>query len=384
MKYKIITIILFLFSNTIFSQNKSTSSDDFSRISINTYLPDNVLSDFPKARRLLISKIKSITSRNGMGSNDAYPRFVMSGNVNTLFSETLDGLLPKYIKTIEVTLSIGDAIEGVEFLSESLELRGVDDREDQAFIAGIKKISPRNKIIKKFVEKAKNKIIEYYNSKWDFILKEAETLQKDKDYDNALSKLFEVPDVCKECFEKSMDLSKLVYKSKIENECKEKISQANVFISQDNWNGAAGSLIGITPDMECYSNTIDLQKKITDHKCSISIGKARGFWAKRDSKNASISLSEVSYDSSCYSESQVLFKEISGSIDAQRKKEWDLSYEKYNRDQIIKEEVHDLELELSRSDQQIKIQDSDLNRENSRSDQQIKVKDAGVQRKIDM
>ena len=154
--------------------------------------------------------------------------------------------------------------------------------------------------------------------------------------------------------------------------------------------------------MECYSNTIDLQKKITDHKCSISIGKARGFWAKRDSKNASISLSEVSYDSSCYSESQVLFKEISGSIDAQRKKEWDLSYEKYNRDQIIKEEVHDLELELSRSDQQIKIQDSDLNRENSRSDQQIKVKDsdlnrensrsdqqikvkdAGVQRKIDM
>jgi len=199
-----------------------------------------------------------------------------------------------------------------------------------------------------------------------------------------------------------MDLSKLVYKSKIENECQEKISQANVFISQDNWNDAAGSLIGITPDMECYSNTIDLQKKITDHKCSISIGKARGFWAKRDSKNASISLSEVSYDSSCYSESQVLFKEISGSIDAQRKKEWDLSYEKYNRDQIIKEEVHDLELELSRSDQQIKIQDSDLNRENSRSDQQIKVKDsdlnrelsrsdqqikvkdAGVQRKIDM
>ena len=60
------------------------------------------------------------------------------------------------------------------------------------------------------------------------------------------------------------------------------------------------------------------------------------------------------------------------------------SYEKYNRDQIIKEEVHDIELELSRSDQQIKIQDSDLNRENSRSDQQIKVKDAGVQRKIDM
>ena len=402
MNYKIITIILFLISNNIFSQNKSTSSDDFSRISINTYLPDNVLSDFPKARRLLKSKIKSITSRNGMGSNDAYPRFVMSGNVNTLFSETLDGLPPKYIKTIEVTLSIGDAIEGVEFLSESLELRGVDDREDQAFISGIKKLSPRNKIIKKFVENAKNKIIEYYNSKCDFILKEAETLQNNKDYDNALSKLFEVPDVCKECFEKSMDLSKLVYKSKIENECQEKISQANVFISQDNWNDAAGSLVGITPDMECYSSTIDLQKKITDHKCSISIGKARGFWAKRDSKNASISLSEVSYDSSCYSESQVLFKEISGSIDAQRKKEWDLSYEKYNRDQIIKEEVHDIELELSRSDQQIKIQDSDLNRENSRSDQQIKVKDsdlnrensrsdqqikvkdAGVQRKIDM
>ena len=104
---------------------------------------------------------------------------------------------------------------------------------------------------------ASEKFMKTWNSYNDFILKEAETLQNNKDYDNALSKLFEVPDVCKECFEKSMDLSKLVYKSKIENECQEKISQANVFISQDNWNDAAGSLIGITPDIDRKSTRLN-------------------------------------------------------------------------------------------------------------------------------
>lgn len=412
---KIITLIVLLFGFSItFSQNSVAAADDFGRIALNLYVPDNALSEFPSARRMLEGRLKAMASRNGMGGNEAFPRFIISGDAYTTFDETtFAGMSEKYVKEVEVMVSIGDGIEGVEFASETFTVKGVDDSEDKAFISAIKKLSPRNKLVKQLIETAKDKIIAYYNAKCDFILKEAETQSANKDYDNALATLIEVPEVCKECFEKAMDFSKEVFKSKMENDCQLKISEANSLIAQDQWDNASNVLIGITPDMACFDEVASIQKKITDHRCNVSIGKARGAWAKRDTKNASIYLSEVSWDSACYPEAKVLFKEISSAVDAKAKAEWDLAYEKYNRDQVMKEQVHELELELARSDQEIKFTDAEadrgirVNESNSRiadatadrgirvresnsriadaeADRGIRVANAETQRKIDM
>ena len=338
----------------IIAQNTIEKADDIGRIALNIFMPDEVLPEFPSARKMLEGRLKAIASQNGMGGNEALPRFIITGNAYTTFDEVVPGISEKYIKEVEVLISVGDGIEGVEFASESFTLKGVDDSESKAFLSAVKKLNPRNKLIASFLEKAKEKIIAYYNSKCDFILKEAETLNSNKDYNNALATLIEVPEVCKECYDKAMDFSKEVFKAKVENEYQLKISDANTLIAQDQWDQAAGALVGITPDMSCYSDVATIQQKITDHRCNVSIGKARGAWAKRDSKNASIFLSEVSYDSSCFNEAQMLYKDISRAIDAQAKKEWDLAYEKYNRDQIIYEQVNELEMELARSDQSIK------------------------------
>lgn len=362
MNLKFLISIFTLLSLSLFSQNNRGSSDDAGRIALNTYIPENVLSDFPSAKKMLEGRLNAIASMNGMGGNEAFPRFVISGNAYTVFDETLDTYPPKFVKTVEVLVSIGDGIEGVEFASELIELKGIDEAEDKAFISAIRKLNPRNRDLKELISNAQNKIIEYYNSKCDFILKEAETLSSNKEYDNALAVLFEVPEVCKECFNKAMDFSTNVFKQKIENECQLNISKANALIAQDKWDEASSSIVGVTPDMDCFNDVTSIQKRITDHRCSVSIGKAKGAWANRDAKNASIYLQEVSFDSACYSEAQSLFQEISLSIDEQRKKEWDLAYEKYNRDQIIKEQVKDLEIEIARSNQNIKELDADSQR----------------------
>lgn len=367
-----------------YSQNSADKADDFGRIALNIYMPDDVLPEFPSARKMLEARLKAVASMNGMGANEAFPRFIITGNAYTTFDEVVPGISEKYVKEVEIFISVGDGIEGVEFASESITLKGIDDSESKAFLSAVKKLNPRNKIIKEFIENAKDKIIAFYNSKCDFILKEAETLNSNKDYDNALATLIEVPEVCKECYEKAMDYSTIVFRAKVENECQLKISEANSLIATDKWDEAAEVLVGVTPDMGCYSEVSDIQKRITDHRCNISIGKARGAWAKRDSRQASVFLSEISYDSSCHGEAVTLFKEISSVIDAQAKREWDLAYEKYNRDQTIKEQVHELELELARSDQSIKIAYAETDMELARSDQQIKVANAETQRKIDM
>jgi len=372
MKKYIIISAIFLSSLFSFSQNNRGSIDDTGRIALNTFIPSDVLSDFPRAKKMLEGRLSAVASMNGMGANEALPRFIISGNAFTVFDETLDTYPPKFVKTIEVLVSIGDGIEGVEYASEFIELKGIDDDEDKAFVSAIRKLNPRNTLLKSLVENAQNKIIEYYNAKCDFILKEAETLASNKDYDNSLAVLVEVPEVCKDCYDRAMDFSTVVYKQKVENECQINISQANAYIAQDKWDDASNSIIGVTPDMQCYEEVASIQKKITDHRCAISIGKARGAWANRDSKAASIALSEISWDSACYDDAQKLFQEISSLIDAEKKREWDLAYEKYNRDQVMREQVNELEIEIAKSNQNILELDSESQRKISELDAESK------------
>lgn len=366
-----------LFFSLAYSQNNYGKSDDDARIVLNTFIPDDILESTPSARKLFTTKVSQIASMNGLGGSkvNTNNRFIITGDLNILTKDVLPTAPPKYAVTIETNLAVGDGIDGKSFASEFIEFKGVGTSEDKAFIAAIRKINPRHEMVKELLEKGKQKIIEYYNTQCDFILKEANTLADQKEFDSSISKLIEVPEVCKECYDKAMDLSSVIYKRKMENECQQNLTKSNSLIAQDNWEEAAVPISSYTPDMSCYSDVKQLLSKIGDHKCSISLGKAKGAWARRDSKSAASALSEISFDSSCYQEGVKLFKSISSALDAKAKQEWDLKYEKYNRDQMIKEVV----AETNRLDS---ASQRGINELNAKTQRKINSLDAESRRKV--
>jgi hypothetical protein len=195
------------------------------------------------------------------------------------------------------------------------------------------------------VEEGKNRIIEYYNSQCDFILKEATAAAGRKEYDQAIYDLLLVPDVCKDCYMQAMDLTNEIYMQKLNNECQEMLALARVSKSNDKYDEAANHLAPILPDVDCYADAQILLKEIEDHKCAVSLGKAKGAWANRDSRGASKALSEISYDSNCYKEAQVLANDIASKLDEREKRDWDLAYEKYNRNQVMSENSANQDIE---------------------------------------
>ena len=358
---KNILFLLLFITASVSAQNTRGKANDAGRIVLNTFIED--LEGVPAgALKMLKTKITQMAAKNGMGGSESFPRFVMSADIDILTQDITPTAPPKTALTIGVTLYIGDGIEGTVFASEYIELKGIANNETKAFIQSFRAISPRNKKFNEFIETGKNKIIEYYNSKCDFILKEANTLADQKDFDNSISKLIEIPEVCKECYDKAMDLSSTIFKRKMENECQENMSKSNSLIAQDKWEEAANPIAGYTPDMACYPDVKSLFTKIGNHKCSVSLGKAKGAWAKRDSRGAAAALSEVSYDSSCYGDAMKLFKSISSAIDAKEKRDWDLQYEKYNRDQTIKEIVNESSMLDASSNRNINELDADSRR----------------------
>ena len=359
---------------TVTAQNTRGKANDAGRIVLNTFIED--LEGVPAgALKMLKTKITQMASKNGMGGSESFPRFVMSADIDILTQDITPTAPPKTALTLGVTLYIGDGIEGTVFATEYIELKGIGNNETKAYIQSFRALSPRNKKFNEFIETGKKKIIEYYNSRCDFILKEANTLADQKDFDKSITKLIEVPEVCKDCYDKAMDLSSTIFKRKMENECQENMSKSNSLIAQDKWEEAANPIAGYTPDMACYPDVKSLFTKIGNHKCSVSLGKAKGAWSKRDSKSAASALSEISFDSSCYQEGVKLFKSISSALDAKAKQEWDLKYEKYNRDQTIKEVV----AETNRLDANSQRGINELNSETQRK---INSLDAESRRKV--
>ena len=371
---KNILFLLLFITASVSAQNTRGKANDAGRIVLNTFIED--LEGVPAgALKMLKTKITQMASKNGMGGSESFPRFVMSADIDILTQDITPTAPPKTALTLGVTLYIGDGIEGTVFATEYIELKGIGNNETKAYIQSFRALSPRNKKFNEFIETGKKKIIEYYNSRCDFILKEANTLADQKDFDKSITKLIEVPEVCKDCYDKAMDLSSTIFKRKMENECQENMSKSNSLIAQDKWEEAANPIAGYTPDMACYPDVKSLFTKIGDHKCSVSLGKAKGAWAKRDSKSSASALSEISFDSSCYQEGMKLFKSISSALDAKAKQEWDLKYEKYNRDQTIKEVV----AETNRLDANSQRGINELNSETQRK---INSLDAESRRKV--
>lgn len=193
MKTLIISIIIVL-PILSFAQN-SVKPDDFGRIVLNTYIPEQI--DIPsEAKKLLNTKLTQIASNNGMGGSSVNERFIITSNVNIGTKDIIAGPPQMIAQNVDVTFFIGDAIENTIFSNLTIALKGVGTNENKALIEAFKRINVNDKRFTSFIEKGKNKIVGYYASKCDFIIKDAVTLAKLEKYNQAIYTLSLVPEVC--------------------------------------------------------------------------------------------------------------------------------------------------------------------------------------------
>ena len=222
---KIIAVLILTF--VAITSNAQVKLDDFGRIVLNTYLPDNIAMP-SEAKNLLITKLNQITSNNGMGGSQANPRFIITANVNVGTKDIIAGPPQMIAQNIDITLFIGDAITNSIFSNTTLSLKGVGINENKAFIDALKTINPKNKEVLAFLEAGKTNIINYYSTNCDFILKEASTLSDQFKFKEAIYQLMMVPNVCKECYFKAKDAATIIFNKKIESDCTEKLKEAKL------------------------------------------------------------------------------------------------------------------------------------------------------------
>ncbi len=265
MKYSLLLFTMLLF---VFNTNAQVKLDDFGRIVLNTYLPDEIdITD--DAKKLLSNKLNQIVSNNGIGGSQVNPRFIITAAVNVGSKDIIGGPPQMIAQNIDVTLFIGDAITNTMFSNVTLSLKGVGTNENKGFIEAFKTINSNDKEVIEFLEAAKNKIINYYSTNCDFMIKDAQTLVNQEKYDEAIYDLSLVPEVCEDCYFKSLDYLSIVYQQKIDAECKTKFNEAKViWASAQNPTGAenAGDILGTVNPLASCQKEIDAFIKTIDEK----------------------------------------------------------------------------------------------------------------------
>jgi hypothetical protein len=261
--------IIKLFILIVIATNaKAQVLEDFGRVVLNTYLPEKL--DLPaEAKNLLATKLSQITITNGIGGSQVNPRFIITANINVGTKDVIAGPPQLIAQNLDITLFIGDALSNTIFANTTLSLKGVGTNENKAFIDALKMINPKNKEITSFLEEGKNKIINYYISQCDFILKDADALTKQYKFSEAILLLMTVPAVSKDCHFKAKDLASIIFNQKIDSDCSEKLKEAKlIWASAPNEIGAtkiADILTKVIPSTNCRNEIAKLSEEIKKH-----------------------------------------------------------------------------------------------------------------------
>ncbi len=245
-----------------FTQNTLGKSDDIQRIALTPLVPQQLENVPDEARNLLLNKMNQVATQNGLSGGGENARFILAPNVVVLTKEMTPTAPPMVALDVQVMFFIADVVTQTIYSQATIQVKGAGVNETKAYIAALKTIKPTDPALKNMVDKGKNKIVEYYNSQCDFIIKEAQSQAGMKNYAQAIATLSGVPQVCKECYDKAMAQIPAIYKDYVDYQSCLDLSNAKAAWSNLNAALAAASLANITPDSKCYAEAQTLVAEI--------------------------------------------------------------------------------------------------------------------------
>ena len=273
------TLLLILtvsFANCFHTQNSADQADDANGIALATVVPNQIEELNESSRKFLANKLNQIVSKNGVKGSFYNQRFIITTNVNVISKDLTASAPPMHAYNLEVSFFIGDGTNGTLFSSTSMNYKGVGQSETKAYRSALKSINTSDARFERFITEGKNKIIEFYNAQCDIILKEAEMLESQNNFEGALAKLLSVPSVCKDCFEKTSLKAGAVYQKYLDRQCDIYMNKAKAIWasnqSEDGAREAAELLSLIDPDAKCATDASkmldsmyeDIKKRVKD------------------------------------------------------------------------------------------------------------------------
>ena len=218
-----------------------------------------------ESRSFLETKLTQIITQNGISAGAGYGQFYLVSKFTLLNKDILPGPPRMHSQRINVALSVVDYFGEKVIASTNIELQATGTNENRAYINGIRNLNPDNAKIQAFIQSAKEKMLDYYDNNYGYIIRRAQNLASTRQYEEALFHIASIPE-CSKGYDQAIAAGRAIYQDYINYHCLRNLQQARVaWAASPNARGAAAAgvyLAHIEPDAHCFPDALALYNEI--------------------------------------------------------------------------------------------------------------------------
>lgn len=188
--YNKITSIIVLLSLCL--TTLAQTAKDVGAICLNPYIPESEGLG-PQTTRMMKNKLVQAATANGMSGSGFDDRFVITAHVQILDISETQTYPQKTVLKANISIYVGDGLDGTLFSNYVMEAKGLGDDKDQAIASAVRKINPNAPELQAAIQKGKEKIMAYYDRMAPQIVSKAEATAAAGNYDDAITMLLAIP-----------------------------------------------------------------------------------------------------------------------------------------------------------------------------------------------
>ncbi len=206
------------------------------QVKLNIMLPEGLPAN---SKNVLYNKMVAMTSVNGVGSVDASPILCVIPTFAEMNHDVTATVPAKHKIKYDFNVWVANLETGEVFASAQQELLGIGDSEELAFGNAISAVSPNDNKWQEMLKTAQDRIIDFYNTNGDRLIKEAQDYQAVNEYSKAMLILNNIPMACGEVYDRALEVKNSVLDQFFQNDAEYLISKMKAYLTlpRDDENG---------------------------------------------------------------------------------------------------------------------------------------------------
>jgi hypothetical protein len=239
---------------------KAQKNNEIGKISLSVVTPEYMEDLDDSQLSKLDTKITQIVTISGLSDSGYNNNFVIYPKLAVNETNVVEGGMQNItVVTVEFSLFVKQVDNNILFSTISKTIKGSGSSKELAITNAITKIATNDADYKKFIDKSKTKIIQYYETKCSAIIKKSDGFVKTQQFEEALGLLMSVPDAVS-CYPQVQLKAIEAYKGFQKKNCTKQMQLARNTIATNDYVGTLNILSEIDPGSPCFKESQNLAK----------------------------------------------------------------------------------------------------------------------------
>lgn len=217
------------------------------------------------ANTVLYQTLSRMITEKGFTTESPTTPFVLTAHCDVLDKSNLPGPPVQTVYNLGITFYMADTYTQKKFANAYITLDGVGTGEVKSYINAFRHISANNKEILNLINTGKKKMMEYYNTQYPNIIKEAQRLVSLQNYEEALTMVLSIP-ICSNGGEEATKYGLQLYTKYLDRMNLFLLNRARALWAagqdQETAYQVCAMLAQIDPDAACYAEAKALMKEV--------------------------------------------------------------------------------------------------------------------------